>query len=279
MTLKIIDVSSHQEHYKVGTYGEDGVIIKATQGGAYTNPYMNEVARQAIAKSMPYGLYHYAGGRTAKIEADYFVNCVAPYFKEENKPLLILDWEAYQNSAYGHGEWCDEFVNRVNERLGVTCVIYGNSGDVSQMSNSIKSRCSLWLAGYPYQNDIGWNVPAFPYSHCGFSHLIGWQYSSNPIDRSVFYVSREEWMHQIQIEKNIDLEEIEEMKIIQLTSDGNYYGKRYPKNSCFVITGDSIRYIERPDTLTVLKKLGTKQVALNAGEFLLFIQDMDLKIS
>lgn len=68
------------------------------------------------------------------------------------------------------------------------------------------------------------------------------------------------------------------MKLVQLTTDGDYYGKKYPKNACFVTTGDSIRYIERPQTLNTLDKLGVQRVALNAIDFLLFIQDMDLKV-
>lgn len=71
----------------------------------------------------------------------------------------------------------------------------------------------------------------------------------------------------------------EHMRLIQLTTDGDYYGHKYPKNACFVVTGDSIRYIERPATLGVLHKLNLVTIPLTAQEFLYYIQDMDLKIS
>lgn len=72
--------------------------------------------------------------------------------------------------------------------------------------------------------------------------------------------------------------DFEDMKLVQLTTDGDYYGKKYKAGACFITTGDSIRYIERPQTLTTLDKLGVQRVSLSAIDFLLFIQDLNLKI-
>lgn len=73
--------------------------------------------------------------------------------------------------------------------------------------------------------------------------------------------------------------ENEDMKLVQLINDGDYYGKKYPKNACFVTTGDSIRYIERPETLKILHQLCGATIPVDATDFLLYIQDMNLKFS
>lgn len=193
MTLKFVDVASHQENYSVGSSGEDGIIIKATQGTGYINPYMDFVAQQAISKGMPWGIYHYAGGGDAIAEADYFIQSVRGYLTGSNPPNLILDWEEYQNSAYQNGEWANTFLNHVKEITGLQAGVYGNSNDMAQMLASVYSTAWLWFAGYPTSQDVGWNPCEFPYSIGNFSHMTGWQFSSTPLDKSFFYVTTEEW--------------------------------------------------------------------------------------
>lgn len=193
MTLKIVDVSSHQGNYIVGSNGEDGIIIKATQGTGYVNPNLDFVAQQAISKNLPWAIYHYAGGGDAINEADTFLNASDKYLKGNNPPNLILDWEEYQNNAYGNGSWAETFLNRVKEKTGLQSGIYGNSNDMAQMPDSVTQSAWLWFAGYPSSNDVGWNPIAFPYSIGKFPVLTGWQFSSTPLDKSLFYLSVDEW--------------------------------------------------------------------------------------
>lgn len=70
----------------------------------------------------------------------------------------------------------------------------------------------------------------------------------------------------------------EDMKIIQITSNADYYGKKYSKNSCFSFNGGDLRYIERPQTLEQLGKIGVKIHRMSGVELLLIIQDLGLKI-
>jgi hypothetical protein len=193
MTLKFVDVSSAQGDYIVGSSGEDGVIVKATQGTGYVNPNCDFVAQQAISKGMPWGIYHYAGGGDAIAEADYFIQSVQGYLNGSNPPNLILDWEEYQNSAYQNGAWAETFLNRIYEKTGLQAGVYGNSNDMAQMPASVHSTAWLWFAGYPTSQDVGWNPCEFPYSIGNFSHMTGWQFSSTPLDKSLFYVTAEQW--------------------------------------------------------------------------------------
>lgn len=72
----------------------------------------------------------------------------------------------------------------------------------------------------------------------------------------------------------------EDMKIISITTDGDYYGTKYKAGACFVLTGDSIRYIERTQTLDNLtQKLSVPFVKMTGIDFLYIIQDLKLKIS
>lgn len=198
MTLKFVDVASHQGNYTVGSNGEEGVIVKATQGAGYTNPYMDFVAQQALSRGIPWGIYHYAGGGDANAEADYFIQTVQRYLSANNPPNLILDWENYQNSAYGNGSWAETFLKRVKEKTGIQAGIYGNSGDLSQMTQWVVDNAWVWFAGYPYAAGTksliqDWNYPDFPYNSGKFSTITGWQFSSQPLDKSVFYVTTDQW--------------------------------------------------------------------------------------
>lgn len=193
MTQKFVDVSSAQGAYKVGSYGEDGVIVKATQGTGYVNPFCDGVAQQAIKAGMPWGLYHYAGGGDPVAEADFFLVNTSGYHVLANKPAVILDWEEFQNSAYGDNTWCSKWLDRVKSKLGVQPGLYGNGGNVVGQPVSVKSTAWLWLAGYPTMADVGWSPSAMSYGNQGWPVVTGWQFSSTPIDKSFFYVDRAGW--------------------------------------------------------------------------------------
>ncbi|AGV72846.1 GH25 family lysozyme [Lactococcus cremoris] len=106
---------------------------------------------------------------------------------------MILDWEEYQNSAYQNGEWANTFLNRVKELTGLQAGVYGNSNDMAQMPVSVYSTAWLWFAGYPTSQDVSWSPCEFPYSLGNFKTLTGWQFSSTPLDKSLFYVTAEQW--------------------------------------------------------------------------------------
>lgn len=198
MTLKFVDVASHQGNYIVGSNGEDGVIVKATQGTGYINPTLDFVAQQAISKGIPWGIYHYAGGGDANAEADAFIQSVQCYLSVSNPPNLILDWEEYQNAAYSNGGWAETFLKRIKDKTGVQAGIYGNSGDLSQMTQWVVDNAWVWFAGYPFAAGTtsmiqDWSYPNFPYSSGKFKTITGWQFSSQPLDKSVFYLETADW--------------------------------------------------------------------------------------
>lgn len=70
----------------------------------------------------------------------------------------------------------------------------------------------------------------------------------------------------------------EDMRIITITSDADYYGKKFKKGACFCVNGSDIRYIERPQTLTNLEKLGVPRFSMSHIDLLYIIQDLGLKL-
>ncbi len=189
MALNVVDVASHQTVQQAITAGADACIVKVSQGTGYVNPLCDQQYQLAKKNGLLLGVYHYAGGGNPAAEADYFLKHGAGYVGEA---ILILDWEEYQNAQYTNTNWARQFVNRVHEKTGVWCVLYGNRQDINYCMNLVND-CGLWFAGYPTNTQRDWNAPAFPYSITPWKNMLGWQYSAADVDRSKFYISRETW--------------------------------------------------------------------------------------
>lgn len=193
MVLKIVDVSSYQGDYKLGSYGEDGVIVKATQGTNYVNPNCDFVAEQAISQNKPWGISHYATGADASAEATYFVSNIQGYLEVANKPILWLTWVSNENAAWGSGAWAQTFINKVKELTGHQAGIYTGTDGVNQTGPYLSTESALWFAGYPTSADVGWNPEPFPYAIGNWKVLTGWQFSATPIAKSLFYLDQNQW--------------------------------------------------------------------------------------
>lgn len=193
--MKVVDVSSWQGYYKVGSYNEDAVMIKATQGLNYVNPYKDYVAKQALNQNKPLGFYHYASGGNPVNEARYFVNDIKGYLPNSNKPILWLDWEGGGNAAWGNGYWAKQFTDEVRRLTGVQPGIYTGPEGVAQTQQYLANNTALWFAGYPTMADVGWNPIPFStlYNTGAWKTLTGWQFSSTPVDKSTFYIDRAGW--------------------------------------------------------------------------------------
>ena len=119
--MRGIDVSGWQSPTVTCTADYDFAVVKATQGTGFINGYMASQAQCVRQRGKSLGFYHYAGGGNATAEADHFVNTIRPYL---GSAVLVLDWESYQNSAWGSSNWIRVFVNRVHARTGVWPLVY-----------------------------------------------------------------------------------------------------------------------------------------------------------
>ena len=200
--MKILDVASHQHDANTGAWTApmrefwpqaEAVIIKATEGTGYVNPFCDTDYQQAKKDGKPRGFYHYAKGGDPRAEAEYFFNHTRGYVRDG---IPALDWESGGNAAWGDSGWCRRFVDRYHELSGVWAMIYIQASAIAQAA-SCASDCALWVAYYP-TNEYGWANERYGYDAARYpiapwKTITIWQFGSNPIDCNVGYLDRAAW--------------------------------------------------------------------------------------
>lgn len=201
-----IDISSWQAGINLYNVEGDFVIVKATGGTGYTNPYFWSMAEDTRNSGKLLGLYHFAresGSRgSATAEADYFVDTVAGYV---GSAVLVLDYEA-EVIDRGPG-WAKTWLDRVYERTGVRPVIYMSKSVANEQDwSAVAPNYKLWGAQYLYRYynnpqtgyvddpelTDGWGPWGKPtiYQYNSTSYLSGW---GGSLDMDKFYGSKAEW--------------------------------------------------------------------------------------
>lgn len=189
MAIYTVDVYSGSADSIIQDAHAQGVIVKATQGTGYVNPRCNHQWDLAGQLGKLRGLYHYAGGSNPEAEAQFFINNIKNYV---GQGILILDWESYQNSAWGNTNWARRFVDEVHRLTGVWCVIYVQESALWQVANCANT-CGAWIAKYASMNWNSWTLPNMNVSSGAFKFLTGWQYTGGDMDRSIFYLDESGW--------------------------------------------------------------------------------------
>ena len=189
MVMYTVDVYSGSDDSIIRDPHAQGVIVKATQGTGYVNPKCNHQWDLAGQLGKKRGLYHYAGGGSPVAEAQYFINNIKNYVEQG---MLIIDWEGYQNSAWGNSSWVRQFVDEVHRLTGVWCVIYVQESALNQVANCAKD-CAGWVAKYASMNWNSWTVPDMSVSSDAFGSIAGWQYTGGDMDRSIWYLDANAW--------------------------------------------------------------------------------------
>ena len=204
MALHGIDIASWQSDMDVRNMTADFVIIKATGGTGYVNPYCDKHFQQAKQAGKLLGVYHYANEvgyeGTAKQEADFFVKNAKNYLKGDAIP--VLDWEA---SNKGNVQWALDWLNEVERQTGIKPWFYTYTAvlDSYNFTRIADNDNALWVANYgANKRSNGYNKNATPPSTRGFKNGAAcFQYSSNtvipgygaPIDVDIFYGDKKAW--------------------------------------------------------------------------------------
>lgn len=189
MSIYTVDVYSGSADSIIQDVHAQGVIVKATQGTGYVNPRCNHQWDLAGQLGKLRGLYHYAGGGNPEAEAQFFINNIKNYV---GQGILILDWESYQNSAWGDTNWSLRFVTEVHRLTGVWPLIYVQESALWQVANCAKY-CGVWVAKYASMTWYSWDLPNMNVSSGAFQFLTGWQYTGGDMDRSIFYLDENGW--------------------------------------------------------------------------------------
>lgn len=161
-----IDVSKWQGDIDWPRVTAPIAMIKMTGGddGLYVDSKANRNYYQAKANGKAIGMYHFAGGKDAANEADFFIAACSPL---EQDDVLALDWE-----LNGHPDpvgWCRTFIQRVVERTGIRPLFYTNASRLTADRDAqnitryldwtpvVNQNVGLWVAHYGI--DPADNVP------------------------------------------------------------------------------------------------------------------------
>lgn len=192
--LNFIDISSYQGSLNLVAVSKSiqGVIIKATQGTNYVNPYCDMHYQQANKCGLLRGFYHFAGSGKPEAEAEYFWNNCRNYFRDG---IPVLDWEVNQSV-----DWINKFVRHLKDISGVWCWIYANPWRFNQ--GGVEKNCARWVASYPavqhptFEQAAQWKCPK------ANGNVVAWQFCSDGrindyggnLDCSLYYGDKESWL-------------------------------------------------------------------------------------
>lgn len=168
---KGIDISMHNGTVNFGAVKSSGcniVIIKATEGVDYVDPYLNTHYNGAKAQGMNIGFYHFMSEKTdPSQQAVDFWNSIKG--KEFNIiPTLDIETNNMGRSATQISNRCIEFLEKFKALSGLSCIIYtGGYFGRDNLDSRIKNYPG-WIAHY------GVNTPM----QTGFS-VVGHQYTED----------------------------------------------------------------------------------------------------
>jgi GH25 family lysozyme M1 (1,4-beta-N-acetylmuramidase) len=135
------------------------IIMKATEGVAYTDTKLKRNQSEARRVGIPLGYYHFARpeyGNSAEAEAQYFINKIGDL---QDGEILVLDYESPWNGDVI--TWCYQFLNKVFSLTKVRPLIYLNQSLMNNYNwtKIINENFGLWLAKY----DENSSIPATPW--------------------------------------------------------------------------------------------------------------------
>lgn len=192
--VNFIDISSYQAGLDLVAVSASiqGVIVKATDGTDYVNPYCDMHYQQAKSANLLRGFYHFAGTGDPLAEAAFFYRNTIGYLKDG---IPVLDWEGGQSV-----DWVNSFVRQFHNLTGIWCWIYANPWRFNQ--GGVEPNCARWVAAHPevahptFTQAASWECPGadgnvVAWQFCSDGRLSG--YSEN-LDCSLYYGDRESWL-------------------------------------------------------------------------------------
>lgn len=201
-TLRVIDAASWQGDMNQGAMDFDALIVKATEGVGYVNPYCDGEFQEAYKLGKCLGVYHFARNtkNSAEAEANFFINNTKGYI---GKAIPVLDWE---DSDTSNVSWALKWLQLVEKAYGCKPLIYMSESVVNahNWSPVANANYGLWCAKYRDNiPDYNWDMAsAGPAPSVKYWSVIAlWQWTSvgrlnghsGNLDCSVFYGDRAAW--------------------------------------------------------------------------------------
>lgn len=180
--MRGVDVSNWQCDIDTYALDADFVVAGATWGvGGFNNTCLTNGVNQAanyqlgraVNSGKSIGVYHYAMGRDANAEADFFVDNVRGYV---GNAVLVLDWESQDNPQFGNGAWIETWVRHVHDRTQVWPIVYVQASALGQLTSFVREHCGVWVAQYASMAVTGYQETPWLYGAYGEAMR---QYTSN----------------------------------------------------------------------------------------------------
>ena len=180
--MRGIDLSNWQCDIDTAAVDADFIVAGATWGtGGFDNACLADGVNQAANRQLgratdsgkSIGVYHYAMGRDANAEADFFIDNVRGYV---GGAVLVLDWESQDNPQFGNGAWIETWVRRVHDRTRVWPIVYVQASALWQLTSFVRERCGVWVAQYASTGATGYQDTPWLYGAYGEAMR---QYTSN----------------------------------------------------------------------------------------------------
>ena len=180
--MRGVDVSNWQCDIDTYTLDADFVVAGATWGvGGFNNMCLTNGVNQAanyqlgraVDSGKSIGVYHYAMGRDANAEADFFIDNVRGYV---GNAVLVLDWESQDNPQFGNGAWIETWVRHVHDRTQVWPIVYVQASALGQLNSFVREHCGVWVAQYASMAATGYQEVPWLYGAYGEAMR---QYTSN----------------------------------------------------------------------------------------------------
>lgn len=180
--MRGVDVSNWQCDIDTYALDADFVVAGTTWGvGGFNNMCLingvNQAANyqlgRAVDSGKSIGVYHYAMGRDATAEADFFIDNVRGYV---GNAVLVLDWESQDNPQFGNGAWIETWVRHVHDRTQVWPIVYVQASALGQLTSFVREHCGVWVAQYASMAVTGYQETPWLYGAYGEAMR---QYTSN----------------------------------------------------------------------------------------------------
>lgn len=146
-----IDFSHYQGNIEFSQVSQEIVMMKASEGTDYLDPYLfsyYDAAKHKNGKLV--GMYHFARGGDPVAEADWFIKCCQPL---EQFDVFCLDYEIHLADPV---TWCFALVNRVHDVTGCWPLIYMNRSTLGGYAwTPVLQNCGLWIADPDHNPDDG----------------------------------------------------------------------------------------------------------------------------
>ncbi len=135
---------------------------RASYGWGYTDSRFVTHMTRAQNAGLIMGAYHYnyagySSGNTPLNEANTFLNAASSYITSGYlRPVLDIE---YAPGPYMGGltltQWCNQWMDRVEQVTGVEPLVYMNTNYASNYVNSSLAGRDLWIANYDSGNNYG----------------------------------------------------------------------------------------------------------------------------